>query len=137
MPVTSSLRAIAFLSASMLLISQPTAQAQGTDGIQTIGVKSCGDYLDQRQKLDKQSFHGSFAQIMDWWVSGILTGYNLAESRRGVEQFDYRTLMESSTNISYLDKYCRDHPLGNTFNGALCLLHALNPGVTSIAPKGC
>lgn len=96
-----------------------------TAGISIVGVGAnrCASYLESRQKIDKGSFDGQFANVVVEWVRGFATGYNVGMMDVGKQR---TTALPSSTVIAYLDKFCRDEPLRPILTGANCLLAELN-----------
>lgn len=73
------------------------------------GSMSCGKY-------SAQSTDAGTAMIYQTWVQGFLSGLNVA---RKAKELPLKQLPDFETIKLYLDKYCRDNPLGHPYTGAL------------------
>jgi hypothetical protein len=103
-----------------ILIALAPFQAQSERALASygVGVDSCGQYLEKRQR-DKNSYTGVSAQVYVSWVHGYATGLNVAGEKNLVVES-----IPTNSSIAYLDKYCRDNPLRSVFAGIGCLLQA-------------
>jgi hypothetical protein len=76
--------------------------AQRTAEIGGAGAVVCGDYLDQRRKES-----GPINALYQSWAIGYLSGYNQFSPRSPLPQIPSPAVI-----LAYIDKYCRDKPLG-------------------------
>lgn len=74
----------------------------------------CGDFLAMRARNDGGSIRD--ASAITGWVSGYLSHYNDVLDRGGV------TVPQTGAVLAYMDKYCRENPLGHVVMGTRQLL---------------
>ena len=91
-----------------LALGASGALAQRTGTVHGIGTNPCGDYLQDRAK-NNAWLDASYVN----WVLGYMSGYNLYSQHPQVSP-----LPGGPTILAYLDKRCRDEPLGNVTGGA-------------------
>jgi hypothetical protein len=97
----------------VLLASLPlVAEAQG---VLVAVTNSCGTYLQHRQQGI-----ASGSDVYAIQIRGYLSGFNMATSGTPT-----RSMPEAETVLAYMDKYCRDHPLDDTFLGMGALVRDL------------
>jgi len=110
--------------ATVLASGQPLAHAAsppspaGVKAISTSmaggGIRSCGEFIQDRRKA--QATPGGAAVEETWyvsWVQGYMTGLNVAlGSDKGVA-----AIPNPGTILAYVDKYCRENPLGGVWSG--------------------
>lgn len=96
-----------------------TAQAQRAATATGAGVVGCGDYLEIR-RTDNEATTAQYSQ----WVSGYLFGYNFFSIHpQATTSGDNPP--NKATILAYLDKYCRENPLGTVAQGANALIGEL------------
>lgn len=88
-----------------------------------VGTDSCGDYLAMRAKFDRNAYEGSYATAVVEWVRGFDAGQNSLRSELGKRQSTYA--VRPATVLAYVDKFCKDNPLGNVAAGSICLIAEL------------
>lgn len=109
------LRMLLFVFLAALL---NTGASAGIFNIIGAGATQCGKYLEDRRKEDKNG--GRVASVYySSWVAGYLTAWNTEADFS--EQVDHLR-MRNETIVAYLDKYCRDNPLGIVIEGTDCLM---------------
>lgn len=64
------------------------------------------------------------AQYMSW-MRGVITGHNLMVPMR--RQIRGENLPSDATTTLYIDKFCREHPLGSFEGAAFGLIEELDP----------
>lgn len=88
-------------------------QAQSKEDVQVLsgaGAMSCGKYV--ALSADK-----GLADIFKTWAQGFLSGLNFAE--HGHNGNRWRVLSNADTIKLYLDKYCKENPMGHPYEGLL------------------
>lgn len=98
------------LAATLVAAFLPAAHAQRAFTSAGAGVLSCGDYLKWRE--NRQDI-----REISSWTWGYISGYNQWSTYPQVQEFP-----SDSTVAAYLDKYCREYPLGNIFQGIVALV---------------
>ena len=97
--------------ATISLGNQAFAQRQGIS--RGAGVVGCGEYLADRAEPTHQYTDGQYAS----WTMGYLSAYNVATKHPQLS-----TIPDSDTTLAYLDKFCRNNPLGYVIGGVNCLI---------------
>lgn len=80
------------------------------------GNAQCGKYLEDRRTSDDDRTASIYYSS---WVAGFVTAWNVRADLS--EQMGSHRL-KNETVVAYLDKYCRDNPLGSVIEGTLCLM---------------
>ncbi len=107
-----------------------TAHAQQTRGLIYVPNPSeCGGYL-QKRAVEPDIRASVYAQVVAWWAKGWIGHYNFVA--RGAAEVEPPS---SETIVAYLDKYCRDNPLGNTVEALKSLLADIGGRDPSSTPK--
>ena len=97
------------LIATTFLLSFFAANALAYQGY-GIGMKSCGSWVEARNKEDFYS-EGQ-------WVLGYLTAY-------GYYGTEHLKEVDSGAILTFMDNYCREKPLDDIEIGAQALINAL------------
>lgn len=113
------LRTLLFVFLAALLNTGASAGA-GAFHILGAGTAQCGEYLDDRRTGDEDRTASIYYTS---WVAGFLTAWNARTNFS--EQVDPHRLKNETTIVAYLDKYCRDNPLGKVIEGTVCLMSDL------------
>jgi hypothetical protein len=103
-----------FITFFFLAWHQPI-EASDTYAVYGIGSKQCGEYLADREKSGNRFDTIVAAQYSDW-TQGFISGYNSATPKQQVT-----TSLPRATVIAFIDKYCRDNPLGAVVGAVECL----------------
>lgn len=105
------------LVATALLLA--IIQVEAKEDVQVIsgaGTMSCGKYVSLSTDKD-------LANIFETWAQGFLSGINFAE--HGHNGNRWKALPDADTIKLYLDKYCKDNPLGHPYEGLVQLIAEL------------
>jgi hypothetical protein len=81
------------------------------------GAAPCRDYLNDRQLKNRDGMYAD-------WLAGYVTAYNLFSAYPQVEVPNAASGFQP-TVLAYLDKFCRDNPLGYVVQGADALIGQL------------
>jgi hypothetical protein len=74
------------------------------------GASSCGEWVAQRKKSDHLALSNAA------WLVGFLSGLSLASGK------DLLAGRDNAALYSWMDNYCKEHPLQDTASGARVLL---------------
>ena len=107
------------LATAVLLSTANVAKAQSNRQgvIVGIGTGSCGSYLQLRSAKSQH-----FDDSLEGWIAGFVSGMNHA--RFGISK-SIKLLPDGPSMLAYVDKFCRDNPLGTVFNGADALFEEI------------
>ena len=93
----------------------PEVQSAESLPVDGVGTTSCGTYLEY-------STDEEFSNIYVSWTQGFLSGMNLADR---IANKEFVFLPDELSIKAYLDKFCRDNPLGTPFEGSIHLYRKL------------
>ena len=79
------------------------------------GNTACGEYLEHRRQVNAEQDY-----VYATWLRGFTTGFNFATKGKQISG-----VSAPATLLAYLDKYCRDNPLGSIAGGAFSLAREL------------
>lgn len=88
------------------------------------GTSSCGQYLEARSAQNKE-----VNNIFQSWLHGYLSGVNTTRASSNLTGI--KRLPDGASVLAYMDKYCREAPLTDVWQGAdklLIELPRLPPG---------
>ena len=92
-------------------LTAPALPAAAADGA-VRGAPSCGEWVAQRKKAE------TLALANASWLIGYLSGLDAGSGRNVLAGRD------NATVFSWMDKYCREHPLKDVAAGGSALLEA-------------
>ena len=88
--------------------------AQGVR-VQGLGNVSCGEYIELREQRNPNQ-DGAMVS----WVWGYMAGFNM-ESKYPTTD----SLPDQASTLAYIDKHCRENPLGDVIVATAALIKAL------------
>jgi hypothetical protein len=94
----------------VLIATNASAQERPTT-VTGEGTVGCGEYLEDRRKNNKAQDY-AYAT----WLRGFISGFNFATRGKQITG-----VSAPATLLAYMDKYCRDDPLGTVAGGAFNL----------------
>ena len=123
---------MAILVAVLVCFSQPTiAQNVRDDPRGSYGKNNCGTWHQVRQALPHEKHLLDRKSDLEGWVLGFLTGLNLNAAAKNVLFGDNPGVQ---TVWLWVDKYCRENPLGDILNATFKLWDTL-PDIRLMIPK--
>lgn len=111
----------------LIMISAPTSgMSQTNDLVEVVGMggQSCAQYVEH-----KKSAPALLIQLYAQWGQGFLSGYNVGTAYKGKDRGVFKApvkIPDEATIHLFLEKYCRDHPLGYVTEGMLSLVKELS-----------
>lgn len=78
-----------------------------------VGMRSCGAYLERRRLVDRTFDR----QVVDW-SQGFLSAHNYF----GAGPVQFKANLDDGALLAYLDRHCREAPLGSLVNGLVALI---------------
>lgn len=112
----------ALLSTAALPGLAQTVPVRGT------GTFACGQYIEYRRTMERT--HPQIIAITQW-VWGYMSAYNLYRSQLFNSAIDPP---DDVTILAYLEKFCRDHPLGTVLQGTRTLIEELGGNLSPPIP---
>jgi hypothetical protein len=96
--------------AALLVVANQVQAKEGVQALSGAGAMSCGKYV-------AWSADRGTADLFETWGQGFLSGLNFAE--HGHNGNRWKVLPDADTIKLYLDKYCKDNPLGHPYEGLI------------------
>lgn len=104
--------------AALLFALVASANAQSSNAVLIgAGTQPCGKWIDARAKRGEHA--ELYESLISSWLQGFISALNTAGDSAPVG------LPDPSTMNAFLDKWCRDNPLMETWTGGYALVSEL------------
>lgn len=105
---------------AVLLVAAAHAQANGDVGTYGAGTSSCGNWLEEKRKIDRGEFSASYYVGISW-VQGYLSAWGVALAAADVKL----KKTDSDAMAAFIENYCRENPLEDLLVASTELVMAL------------
>jgi len=109
---TTANRALCLLATTCMFMSSTHA---ADSFLQGAGTVSCGKYLEGRAWQSAQ-----VNNMFEQWLHGYLSGLNVTRAFRNPAEL--RKLPDGASILAFIDKFCREAPLKDVWQGAETLM---------------